>query len=815
MSIGSKDGTHDISIASDASASPTTNVNLRIAVNPETNTKRWREYRREPFIDRQGIGAVQFADKDPQSDLVFSQKDWSKGAMSPLYKDKDSEKYSSSTGLDMRPEGVVSLGMSSSNVTWSLSNSVDQNFKGAVSVPWNPIINGGAETGSVSPWIKAVDGDSTGSTLTIDTANEYVGDESFRLYHTADAGEGINVSQTLSGADATAVRGATVVFSAAVKPVQANTKLWLSLEDSTDTTNSAEHTATSYGLLSVTKKIASDTTTLVFKVNFENVSGSGGQIAYLDAASARIYDVNGGLVTQLHVAYDKYIGVVNSAGTSIATVHTASDNIRSLIEFEGNLFYTLEGLSQKYSYGSGGEWTEVDSVASIFTKTSSSTLQELWKSVDSAVLAENGVSLTTNATGGSWGTLFKVGSPTTGINNIYSYEGKLLVGKGDGLYHYRKFFNDGSSANDFINITLEYSGNPSSENFAIGTESKGSFYLTAAQQGLFKYGSGSFTDISSLFSAPRANQDFGGDITALINDSSGIWLILNSSTADATATKKVWLLNLEGDIVHTIDNPTISNTPGLAIADNKLYAFGKTYAAGTSNYAPTIYKWNLPEKSKFPSFDLTPSINTTGNFNTSRWDGNLPDVDKAFISCTIFHKANLDANHTIVVKYGVDNAESTTRTLGSADHLTANGTTQTTFYFNDVASPESNSVGKDIQLNITLTTTNGVSPELYGFAVHSMLSPQRVILRDFEVYIGDDIQMYNLASDPTSKKTLIDNLETLEAQVYPVYLTDDLDGDGATTSGRWKILSDSVKKVEEMDDGIEIWGFTMQKVIVA
>ena len=52
-----------------------------------------------------------------------------------------------------------------------------------------------------------------------------------------------------------------------------------------------------------------------------------------------------------------------------------------------------------------------------------------------------------------------------------------------------------------------------------------------------------------------------------------------------------------------------------------------------------------------------------------------------------------------------------------------------------------------------------------------MLSPTRVVLRDFQVYIGNNIEMYNLQGDPTSKKTLIDNLETLEAQVYPVYVT--------------------------------------------
>ena len=46
-------------------------------------------------------------------------------------------------------------------------------------------------------------------------------------------------------------------------------------------------------------------------------------------------------------------------------------------------------------------------------------------------------------------------------------------------------------------------------------------------------------------------------------------------------------------------------------------------------------------------------------------------------------------------------------------------------------------------------------------------------------------------------------------------VTEDLDGDGELSTGRWKILVDSLQKVEELDDDIEVWSFTMQKVVVA
>ena len=53
MSIGSQDGTHDLRIASDATGSPATSVELRIALDPDTNAKKWREYRRQTFVQRQ------------------------------------------------------------------------------------------------------------------------------------------------------------------------------------------------------------------------------------------------------------------------------------------------------------------------------------------------------------------------------------------------------------------------------------------------------------------------------------------------------------------------------------------------------------------------------------------------------------------------------------------------------------------------------------------------------------------------------------------------------------------------------------------
>jgi hypothetical protein len=805
LSIGSQDGTHDIRIASDATASPTTAVDLRIAINPETNTKKWREYRRQSFVQRQGMGPIQFADKNPESDLVFSQEDWSGGALQPLYRDETPNKIAKSTGLDMRPEGVASLGM---------KLNVRNDFI---------LRDGYAELGNTNAWSSV-----TGWSNTAITGAALNGTYGFQLVHGGSAlGTGVDVfTQGIS--NHTVWRGKELTLYASVKrTAHSGATLRMVIEDSAGSTVSPDITNSDYTQISLTRTIDGSASSL--RVGFESgtVAGAGSTWQIDD-----IFIIPTGGVTFKGVAEDggalyglfgRCICQWDETDDIWDAVYISSAAFNSIVQFDGNLYAAhLDGTA--YVYGSTTSWT-VSTItapgqdANFFVVASGdgSVTMRLWKGILGSIDASNyGVYEAVDPlNSGSWGGVYKIGTVDTDITGMYHVTGNLVIGKEEGLFQFKTFFNDGTASNDFINLTLEYENNPTSENFAVGQESKGALYLSASQQALFRRDPSALTDISSLLQAPRADGDFGGRVRAMTNDASGLWLLVDTPTTDATNSKTTWLMQLKlaGNEfkVYTMQQISIGDIGGIEVHNNYLWLFGQIYNSDASKYESSIYRFNLPLKSKFPAFDAAPLINLTGDFTTSRWNGNLPDADKAFISCTLFHKATLDAEHTIVVKYGVNNADPTT-TLGTAN---TGSTTQTTFYFNDVSTPESNAIGKDIQLNIAFATDDTVSPELYGFAVHSMLSPVRVVLRDFQVYIGNNIEMYNLQGDPTSKKTLIDNLETLESQVYPVYVTEDLDGDGTPTSGRWKILVDSVQKVEELDDDIEIWSLTMQKVVVS
>ena len=75
-----------------------------------------------------------------------------------------------------------------------------------------------------------------------------------------------------------------------------------------------------------------------------------------------------------------------------------------------------------------------------------------------------------------------------------------------------------------------------------------------------------------------------------------------------------------------------------------------------------------------------------------------------------------------------------------------------------------------------------------------MLSPARVRMMEVFVVVGDNVQLHTGAWDTATKAEIKAALETLESQVYPIYVSEDLDEDGLVTSGRWKIIPDSLAK---------------------
>ena len=85
MSVGAE-GAYDV-ILQDRITNPKTELGLVLAYEEQggTRVKRWTEARIPPLPPKQSQGALMWTHKDPISDFVFAQSDWSGGAFRPYY----------------------------------------------------------------------------------------------------------------------------------------------------------------------------------------------------------------------------------------------------------------------------------------------------------------------------------------------------------------------------------------------------------------------------------------------------------------------------------------------------------------------------------------------------------------------------------------------------------------------------------------------------------------------------------------------------------------------------------------------------------
>jgi hypothetical protein len=201
----------------------------------------------------------------------------------------------------------------------------------------------------------------------------------------------------------------------------------------------------------------------------------------------------------------------------------------------------------------------------------------------------------------------------------------------------------------------------------------------------------------------------------------------------------------------------------------------------------------------------------------------MPDQDKAFHSVTIHYENNLDAEHTIIVAFSLDGSSSFT-TLG-----TANGSgTSSTFFFNDIGTPEDNAVGRSIQIQVTMATDDTVSPRLYAMVIRANYEPDPVKTREVFFYVGENRNMLTGQTDETitvgaaggqvpSKANILTAIENMEAQAYPIQLLEDFDDDNSLSTTRVRILRDSIRRVpdSERDAKSEVWAMTLQEVAVS
>ena len=107
MSVG-QEGVFDFMLQ-DRPQNPIRQLGLVLAYTDTSEApKRWEEFRVPSIPPRRSEGSMTWTHKDPLSDFVFAQDDWSGGAFQPYYRE-ESNRYAKSNNIDPRWEGVLSL----------------------------------------------------------------------------------------------------------------------------------------------------------------------------------------------------------------------------------------------------------------------------------------------------------------------------------------------------------------------------------------------------------------------------------------------------------------------------------------------------------------------------------------------------------------------------------------------------------------------------------------------------------------------------------------------------------------------------------
>jgi hypothetical protein len=828
MSVGS-DGAYDI-ILQDRITNPTTQLGLVLAYTAVEGVQRkmWSESRVAPLPPKQAQGALMWTHKDPITDFVFAQSDWSGGAFRPYYQEQDN-RYAKSDGVDLRWEGVAALGQrrTSPRSGVPIKGKIQSNYL---------VSNGHFEEGVTTGWTAG-----TGTALAVDTDTVNTGNYSLKL--TVDQGTSATDMAKQALANPTLYRSRVIKVIAYVQRASgSDAGIIMRVFDGTNTTNVVAVTASTFTAAIATHTVAADADELTISFRNSATTSNAAHVFYVDDVS--VLPTGGtecvGFATrtpssgadQLYAAIGRTVVLWNESTYTWDVVYfSPTDGTGSeatdIIEFDNDIFVAYgepaSTVPHQYISGSDTTWattainattTHQDNHARYWVKARDGyTRWALWKAGPSSNQGtETNKMYSSQTPKTTWlqETALTVGSSGRAITGLHAHADTFIVAKVDGLWLW-----DAITA-DFVNITPEWEHDLDSANGSLGQTWLGRLYFASAQQGFFSWnmGNGELTNLSSLLVTPRIS-DIGGRITAMGAASRELILGLDQPVADATSTKTCRLVTLNAsNQIHTIAEPSMSIIDAISThIGTRLWVFGRAYDSSLEDYVATSFMWELPSKSAAPYADVVPAIEQNGFFHTSIWSGGMPDTDKALIALTVWCE-DVNPNRTITVDFGRDGRAANTTRLGifnTTDRIQ-------TLFFKNIDEPTTNAVCRFAQLRFTFATNDTTSPKMFAFALHTQLAPRRIRAWDIGCYVGQDSLLRTDVPDPLSKAEIETIFQELELQAFPLTMVEDLGqshgGDEVDGSSTHQVRLVDYRRVPNSSDehGQEMWNLRLQEV---
>ncbi len=502
-----------------------------------TSDQDYKEQRVPVLGQRISEGRFTLDDRDPQSHLVWRQDDWSDGAL--IDSTAQSNKGYLTGNMDAAFPGVVGPGIAK-NFGSSRGNTRQP-------IGWllrNPHFESDSDDG----W-----SDDSGANGTVDMQatddfrSTLLGSQSCKVTWTGTTANVDVISQSLS--NPTVYQGASLTVACYFKKSAGSGGIQIEIDDGVGTTRGTGVTSASdWTLVTATRTINGSASEVTITIETENTSTFTGHIddftVYSGATTADptriavlddgdIYTFAGRIVAKLDTStadefkWDAVYVHASAVATDIIAYRNSAGTA-------ANHIYVAFGSQVAYIYGSDTTWTVStltgDAKFAVYWTKSRTTL---WKSEDSNEIR----SATNPLNGGSWSSIYTVGETNHPITALYGFADTVVAGKEDGLWVYRRVYNDGTSADLFENKTQELDRFPNEFHFKGGHHfpADDSLYLpVGGSGGLLRLNSSlQLSDASRLVLKPESFI-INGKVYTVTSDPFQMWLFVDDQLLSAS-----------------------------------------------------------------------------------------------------------------------------------------------------------------------------------------------------------------------------------------------------------------------------------------
>ena len=713
-----------------------------------------------PSVTADQLGFGQYT---PDLELVWSQSDWSRGALQFYYKPSEASKYGIADKVWAMTPSEVSLGL----------QPIPINFM----VP-----NGGLELGALTNWTSSQTDGSDNCVRALATDAPFAG-----RYHLSVTAMNTNeyVEVPLVAAEVVLARSKRVDVTVKVRGASAaggQVKAQIIENDGsgnlTTTTGSAVTLTTSYQSVTTGVTMQSDSATAVLRV-LMSADQSSDRSVYIDEMNCQVTAsaADGKNAKNLRMAVmgstllcatDRALYSFNDTSDYWALSKVFAADITGIEVFDDRV-YIGQGSGTAYTFSDEnnlGNWTDAGgsgNKANYFIKT----LNAAGNYAIGKTLNEDDFHLTTDPTGSpSYGTAIEVGTNDKTINNVYQLDGTIGIGKSDGFYRYMSL-----EGNRFVNVYPGAESAADADNFSRGIMYNGWFYTTMSEVGLLRYNGQFWQDLSHLLRSPGFTE-FGNRVRAFGTDGKSLYALVESLDT-SSISKKMWLYAMreyaggEWD-VHQVCSMPLTDANDIHVFKTSGASNSHIYVSGELTTGEAYsYRMTLPNQADAPRLAANKDMALSGDLITAYWDGDRPGVDKAFNKLTILSES-LSANQTITVYYQVDNDTSWTE-IHASDAAFTRSPLETVGFTAGVT-------GKRIRLKFSFSSNSATgSPILKGFALHTSWRPKRLRRWRIVASLEDDIRMLQGVRHSLPVNRMLSNIGVLRQLTEPVIL-DDVDG---------------------------------------